>query len=71
MVEELVKWAELIVEEGVEAALAQADPKAAAEAEADRAALLDEQGSDANRSEERVELIRKLGDRKIGGTTAG
>src|SRR5437773_6129961 len=44
MVEELVKWAELIVEEGVDAALAQADPKAAAAAEADRAALLDAQG---------------------------
>src|SRR4051812_7325386 len=61
MVEELVKWAELIVEEGVEAALAKADPKAAAAAEADRAALLDEKGDDANRSEARVELIRKIG----------
>jgi hypothetical protein len=65
MVEELVKWAELIVAEGIDAALALADPKAAAEAEADRAALLDVQGSDANHSEERVELIRK-----IGGTTS-
>jgi (E)-4-hydroxy-3-methylbut-2-enyl-diphosphate synthase len=65
MVEELVKWAELIVEEGVDAALAQADPKAAAAAEADRAALLDVQGADANHAEEKVELIRK-----IGGTSA-
>src|SRR5947209_4205752 len=61
MVEELVKWAELIVEEGVDAALAQADPKAAAAAEADRAALLDVQGADANHAEEKVELIRKIG----------
>jgi (E)-4-hydroxy-3-methylbut-2-enyl-diphosphate synthase len=30
------------------------------EAERDRAALLDEQGADANRSEQRVEVIRKL-----------
>src|SRR3954447_21215818 len=65
MVEELVKWAEFIVDEGVDAALAQADPKAAAAAEADRAALLDVQGADANHAEEKVELIRK-----IGGTSA-
>src|SRR3954449_12815128 len=63
MVSTLVKWAELIVEEGVDAALAKADPKAAAAAEADRAALLDEQGADANASEVRVDLIR----RNIGG----
>jgi len=67
MVEQLVKWAELIVEEGVDAALAKADPKAAAAAEADRAALLDEQGADANASEVRVDLIR----RNIGGAPPG
>ena len=51
MVDELVDWAEVIVKHGLEAALAQADPNAAAEAEADRAALLDERGADANASE--------------------
>jgi (E)-4-hydroxy-3-methylbut-2-enyl-diphosphate synthase len=59
MVEALVHWAELIVSDGVEAALAKADSGAAAAAEADRAALLAEQGDDANASEQRVELIRK------------
>src|SRR5207248_4612254 len=60
MVEQLVKWAELIVEEGVEAALAKADPKAAAAAEADRAALLEAKGPDVNHAGEKVELIRKI-----------
>lgn len=61
MVETLVEWAEFIQEHGVERALARADLHAAkAAAEADRAALLDEQGDDANHSEQRVELIRKL-----------
>src|SRR4051812_20076209 len=41
MVGALVEWAELIMADGVEAALAKADDSAAAEAEADRAALLD------------------------------
>ena len=60
MVEALVEWAEFIVEHGVEAALSKADLVAAKEAaDADRAALLDEQGEDANRAGERVELIRK------------
>jgi len=60
MVEALVEWAEFIVEHGVEAALSKADLVAAkAAADADRAALLDEQGLDANRAGERVELIRK------------
>ena len=60
MVEALIEWAEFIVEHGVEAALSKADLVAAKEAaDADRAALLDEQGDDANRSGERVELIRK------------
>ena len=59
MVDELVRLAEVYVKEGPEAALAQADPTAAAEAEKDRAALLDDRGDDANSSEERVELIRK------------
>src|SRR5687768_14692018 len=62
MVDALVEWAEFISEHGVERALAKADLKAAKEAaEADRAALLDEQGADANHAEEKVELIRKRG----------
>ncbi len=60
MVSALVEWAEFIAEHGVERALDRADLRAAKEAaEADRAALLEEQGDDANASEQRVELIRK------------
>jgi (E)-4-hydroxy-3-methylbut-2-enyl-diphosphate synthase len=59
MVEALVEWAELIAADGVEEALARADAGAAAEAEADRAALLDEKGADANNDEVRIELIHK------------
>ncbi|HET7489008.1 MAG TPA: flavodoxin-dependent (E)-4-hydroxy-3-methylbut-2-enyl-diphosphate synthase [Acidimicrobiales bacterium] len=59
MVEALLAEARLLVEQGVEARLAAADAGAAAEAEADRAALLDEQGDDANASEVAVEIIRK------------
>jgi (E)-4-hydroxy-3-methylbut-2-enyl-diphosphate synthase len=60
MVDELVAEAERLVNEGVEARLAAADSTAEAEAEADRRALLDAQGDDANASETKVELIRKL-----------
>jgi len=60
MVPTLVEWAEFIAEHGAEAALARVDTeKAAREAEKDRAALLAEQGDDANASEQRVELIRQ------------
>jgi (E)-4-hydroxy-3-methylbut-2-enyl-diphosphate synthase len=60
MVDALVEWAEFIHEHGIERALAKADLHAAKEAaEADRRALLDEQGDDANASEQRVDLIRK------------
>ncbi len=60
MVDTLVEWAEYIVEHGADAALARVDlEKARREAEKDRAALLDEQGSDANGSEQRVELLHK------------
>jgi (E)-4-hydroxy-3-methylbut-2-enyl-diphosphate synthase len=63
MVETLVRYAERIMEEGMEAVLAAADTaKAKREADADRAALLGEQGADANRSSERIELIRKRND---------
>jgi len=59
MVDALVEWAKLIDAEGIDAALARADAGAEAEAEADRAALLDEQGDDANDAGTKVELIRK------------
>jgi len=59
MVEALIEEATKLVAEGVEARLAAADAGAAAEAEADRLALLDDKGDDANASEARVELIRK------------
>jgi (E)-4-hydroxy-3-methylbut-2-enyl-diphosphate synthase len=59
MVTALVEEAERLVAEGVEARLAAADAGAAAEAEADRQALLESQGDDVNRSEEKIELIRR------------
>jgi (E)-4-hydroxy-3-methylbut-2-enyl-diphosphate synthase len=59
MVEALVAEAEKLVAEGVEARLAAADAGAEAEAEADRRALIDAQGTDVNASETKVELIRK------------
>jgi len=59
MVEALVAEAEQLVAEGVEARLAAADSGAEAEAEADRRALIDDKGEDANSSETKVELIRK------------
>jgi (E)-4-hydroxy-3-methylbut-2-enyl-diphosphate synthase len=63
MVEALVEWAEFINEHGIERALSKADLSAAkAAAEADRAVLLEEQGDDANASEQRVELIHKRAD---------
>jgi (E)-4-hydroxy-3-methylbut-2-enyl-diphosphate synthase len=59
MVTALVAEAERLVAEGIEARLAAADAGAAAEAEADRRALFEEKGADANAAGERVELIRK------------
>jgi (E)-4-hydroxy-3-methylbut-2-enyl-diphosphate synthase len=59
MVAALVEEAERLVAEGVEARLAAADEGAAEAAEADRLALLTEQGDDANASAQRVELIHK------------
>jgi len=59
MVSALLEEAERLVAEGVEARLAAADPTAAAEAEADRQALLQSQGDDPNASEQKVDLIRK------------
>jgi (E)-4-hydroxy-3-methylbut-2-enyl-diphosphate synthase len=63
MVSTLVEWAEFIAEHGTDAALARVDTeKARREAEKDRAALLAEQGDDANASEQRVDLIHKKYD---------
>ena len=59
MVEALVEEAMKIAAEGVEARLAARDLGAAAEAEADRALLLDSRGADANHSNERIEQIRR------------
>jgi len=58
MVTALVEEAERLVAEGVEARLAAADVGAEAEAEADRAHLLGEQGLDANNSGDRIDEIR-------------
>jgi (E)-4-hydroxy-3-methylbut-2-enyl-diphosphate synthase len=61
MVDALVEWADYIAEHGTDAALARVETQTAArEAERDRRRLLADQGADANRSEERVQLIRKL-----------
>jgi (E)-4-hydroxy-3-methylbut-2-enyl-diphosphate synthase len=59
MVDALVEWAGVIAEGGVEEALRRKDAGAAAEAEKDRADLLDEKGADANDAEAKVEIIRK------------
>ena len=60
MVEALVDWATFIHEHGVEAALARVDTTIAErEAARDRSALLDEQGSDANRSAQKIVEIRR------------
>jgi len=59
MVEELVAEAERLMKEGIEARLAAADENAQAEAEADRAALLQAKGADANASSQRIEKIRR------------
>jgi (E)-4-hydroxy-3-methylbut-2-enyl-diphosphate synthase len=60
MVDALVAWANIIGDEGIERAIELGDPSAAAEAEADRVALLDEQGDDANDAGTRIDHIRKL-----------
>ncbi len=62
MVAALVEEAEKLVAEGVEARLAARDLSAEAEAAADRAALLDDKGADANHASERIERIRRRHD---------
>ena len=59
MVEALVEEAKKIVEQGVEARLAARDVSAEAEAAADRAALLDDKGADANNAGLKIERIRR------------
>ncbi len=63
MVEALVDEAKKIAAEGVTARLAARDRSAAAEAAADRALLLDDQGTDVNHAGERIERIRRRADR--------
>jgi (E)-4-hydroxy-3-methylbut-2-enyl-diphosphate synthase len=58
MVAELVRWAELIVRDGVDAALAQADPEAGDAATHDRRALRDARGADPNAAVQRVVQLR-------------
>jgi (E)-4-hydroxy-3-methylbut-2-enyl-diphosphate synthase len=63
MVPELVRWAELIVAEGLDAALTQADPNAALAASNDRSALLATQGPNPNATTHPVEITRKSSER--------
>jgi (E)-4-hydroxy-3-methylbut-2-enyl-diphosphate synthase len=60
MVDSLVEWGKLVAAEGVEEAQRRADAGAAAEAERDRRALLDEQGDDVNLASEHITEIRRL-----------
>jgi len=59
MVDALVEWAKKISAGGIDVALADKDEGAAALAEADRRAVIDDQGDDVNNSAQLVELIRK------------
>ena len=62
MVRALVDEAELIMAEGIDAALAGADAGAAREAEATREELLQIQGVDANRASEKIARIREIAE---------
>ncbi|HEY8218361.1 MAG TPA: flavodoxin-dependent (E)-4-hydroxy-3-methylbut-2-enyl-diphosphate synthase [Acidimicrobiia bacterium] len=62
MVDALVAEAELIMAEGIDAALAGADAGAAREAEAAREELLQIQGLDANRASEKIAKIREIAE---------
>lgn len=62
MVEALVDEGERIMAEGIEARLAAADAGAEAEAERTREELLQIQGTDANRSDEKIEKIREIAE---------
>jgi len=68
MVPALVHYAERLMDEGAEAVLASSDLEGARRAaEADRSALLGDQGADVNSSETTVELIRKHLEERPGG----
>jgi (E)-4-hydroxy-3-methylbut-2-enyl-diphosphate synthase len=62
MVDALLAEADLIMEQGIEAALAAADEGAAQEADAAREELLQIQGLDANHSSEKIAKIREIAD---------
>ena len=62
MVTALVDEAEKIVADGIEARLAAADENAEAIAAATREVLLQIQGLDANRSDEKIDRIREIAD---------
>lgn len=59
MVQALVDEAQKIMDEGIEARLAARDASADREAEADRAALLDQKGADANNAASKIATIRR------------
>ena len=63
MVDALVDEAKKIIAEGVEARLLARDVAAEAEADADRAQLLDDRGTDANDAQGRIDQIRRRGRR--------
>ena len=60
MVEALVATAKQIMDDGIEAVIANADVGAAAEADAVRVELITSQGNDANHDAEKIERIREL-----------
>jgi len=62
MVDALVDEGERIMAEGIEARLAAADEGAQAEAERTREELLQIQGTDANRTDEKIEKIREIAE---------
>ncbi len=62
MVDALLREAELIMAEGIEARLAAADEGAEAEAERARDELLQIQGTDVNHASEKIEKIREIAE---------
>ena len=62
MVDALIDEGERIMAEGIEARLAAADEGAEAEAERARDELLQIQGTDANKADEKIEKIREIAD---------
>ncbi len=60
MANAVLEWAEKIVADGVDSAMRDADSGAAAEAESDRLALIDDKGDDANHAAVRIAEIRKI-----------